>query len=221
MFKRFKNAPWRKVFRVLGWLALTVTLLIGVPSAVMEFPRRGLEGVAIHLLISAAVGLIFALQGLLMFTVIWVTHDVPKEWAQTKKFFRELPENWRRFRAGVRAVLLFLWRVPGNCLRGLSAAYQWITSLPGQWRALDRGERSNLLWAVIVVAFMGTTMYFVWPIAAAIQSMAWVPWQTPLTRLVATLVTTVIVSLLLLVIASCALAALVQWFRNTFGHGPR
>ncbi len=216
MFKRFETAPWSKVFRVLGWFTLSLTLLFWVPTVVSRFPQDGPKEVALNLLVFTAVSLLLAIQALFTFTVLWVGYDLPKGWAAAKKFVREIPENWRRFKAGVRATASFLWRLPGNCLRGLVAAFRWVASAPEFWATRSRHQKLELLFTGGFLSLLGVTMYCVWPLAVSIQEWALAPWQSPVSGFVSTLMTTMIISTMLVAIGAQILFALLRCVIDVF-----
>lgn len=173
MFNRLKNAPWRKAFKWLGYFVLFFTVGTGFPDAVMGYAKGGWEAVASGLLTSAVLSVFLAAHGLLFFTLIWGMNDVPATVAKTKQFFRDLPENWRRFRHGVAVVCSFLWHLPGMCIRGIL----WLASLPSRWRGLSKRDKRAACMMVICIATISGIGYLLWPVASTV--VGWLPdWFT-------------------------------------------
>lgn len=215
MLQRFKTAPWKKVFRVLGWFALVVTLIIGVPSAVAEYPTGGFAAIGKHLLLAGILSVALSLQGLLMFTFFWVMHDVPGDWQRTKKFFRDLPENWRRFCATMRSVASFLWNLPGVCIRGIVTACRWLASLPGKWRATSPADRRATILTAAIGSVLAVTCYFMWPVAVWMQFLIG-PWVPSTTVFMITVVTDIFLSAFLLVILLQVFTGVAEFFLGLF-----
>jgi hypothetical protein len=158
------------VFRGLGWFLAGFVFLVGVPSAGLGYTDLATFTAEVGLY--TLVGVFLSLQFLLVFTATWALHDVPGDWAATKKFFRDLPENWRRFRAGAAAVFAFLWALPGKCARGIAAAWRWVVTRPAWWRSLDAYDKRACLWTTVIFAVLSVTVYFMWPVAVFLSEMA-------------------------------------------------
>lgn len=173
MFHRLKTAPWRKVFKGLGWFILAFTLLLGLPDGVMHYSSEGLAGVLEQLGVAAIAGSMLALVGLYLFAGMWALHDVPKGWADTKQFVRDFPENWRAFWRGVGAVMMLLVGLPGMLLRGLATALRFVASLPAMWRALSKRERQATLAFIGSVAVWIALGYYLW--LPSLHFVQWLP----------------------------------------------
>jgi hypothetical protein len=210
MFNRFKTAPWRKVFKSLGWFALVLTILIGVPSGVMQFSEGGFGGFGLQLLLAGMVSLLLALQGLLMFTATWVMYDVPKDWAATKQFFKDLPANAARAWRGVCTATTFALSLPGKCIRGIAAAFRWVVGLPKWWRSLSEGERREIIFGSVFGTLLLTVGYFMWPVAQWCSETFVASWVPDSSRLMAAIVFDVVLSSLALVFAAQILRGIAE-----------
>jgi len=162
--ERLRATPWRKMFKVWAWFVIGFTLLVSVPSAGLSYSTFGkfAGDVAMGAFLAAFLGL----YGFAIFTYIWATSDVPGGWANFKQFWRDFPENWRRFWRGAGAVLLFLWRLPGVLLRGLIAGCRWLGSLPSRWRALDARDKKATAFTAVFLTIFGGIAWALWPVAS-------------------------------------------------------
>jgi hypothetical protein len=169
--QRLRTAPWRKVLKFTAWFIVGMTLLVGVPTAGVHY--TDFATFASEVAFSAFLWLFLSLYGLATFTYIWAGSDIPQGWENTKRFVREFPQHWRNFWSGVGAVLMFLIRLPGMCLRGLVAACRFLASLPSRWRAVPSRDKRAAGLMSIGIAIIGGVGYMLWPTASHV--VGWLP----------------------------------------------
>lgn len=177
---RLRAAPWRTVCKTAAWFVASMTLLVGVPSAVYEFqthPETATPLVDVALFLTLAV--ILAMYGVALFTLFWATRDIPAGWASTKQFVRDFPSNWLAFWSGVgsffvaaasflAACVRFLLGLPGLLRRGFLAAFDFAATVPVRWHALPRRDKAARITFIAMLATMGGVGYFLWPFASSL-----------------------------------------------------
>lgn len=219
---RLRAAPWRTVCKTAAWFTAGMTLLVGVPSAVYELqthPETATPLVEVALFFLAAA--VLAMYGVAVFTLIWVTRDVPAGWASTKQFIRDFPSNWHAFWSAIGsffvtaarflvAAVRFLLGFPGLARCGFLAAFDFAATLPVRWRALPSREKAARITFISMLATMGGIGYFLWPFAASLvaalpawlvtDSHHWFVFTAMLDMLLSVLVTVLLITVVRLVL---------------------
>lgn len=199
MLNRFKTIPWRKILRGVGWYALFLFALMVVSSVVIEPPIRGLAAVGEHVAAAAVLSFILALHAVFLCVMTWVVYDVPAGWRDTKQFFKDLPENWRKFKQGVAATFAFAISVPGRIARGIGGAWRWLCLQRAAWRAMPSEQRTEVLLVGAVTSLLAPLCYLFWPVAVWLRIFIG-PWVPEHSALVMTFMFDVIISVFTLLL---------------------
>jgi hypothetical protein len=160
--------PWAGTLKVAAWFVAGMTLLVGVPGAGLEYTTFGT--------FAAEVGMFFVVMtllasyGVLVFTFIWTTSDVPGRWANFKRFWREFPANWCRFWRTVGAVLYWLLMLPMTIGRLGDRFLRWLASRPAAWRAMPARDKYAALMTSALMFVMGVVAYQYWALASRCAS---------------------------------------------------
>lgn len=163
-FERLAVMPWAKTLKVAAWFVAGFTLLVGVPGAGLTYTDFG--SFLTSVMVSLVVALVLALYGVGFWTYLWATSDVPQGWANFKKFWREFPENWRRFWRGVGAVLYWILMLPMTIGRAGNNFLNWLGTLPSRWRATPTRDKRAALLTGAMMFVMGGIAYQYWSLAS-------------------------------------------------------
>jgi len=174
--RRIKTAPWGKVLAFLAVLAALIMLASGVPGAYRAYHEAATAGgdpqsAALNAFLMSVVGALFLSAVLLFyFTLMWVMFDIPGSWRATRQFFKDLPENFRKFRRVVGVCFRFVIGLPGRFVRGLVAACRWLGTVPSLLRSVDWGF---VAFAACILSIGAGVGWLLWPAASSFVS--WLP----------------------------------------------